>query len=93
MGRWYYIPPPDFEARKAIFELYLKDRPLDFGIDFSRLATLTENHVSSDIKEIIDGASLKTIKDKTKRISMETLESIIKHYNPTVPSSELHTFE
>ncbi len=93
LEKWFYIPPPDFEARKAMFELYLKDRPLDFGFDYSRLAKLTENYVSSDIKLLIDEASRKTIKDKSKRISMEIMEFIISHQKPTVPLSELKKYE
>ena len=76
-----------------MFELYLKDRPLDFGFDYSRLAKLTENYVSSDIKLLIDEASRKTIKDKAKRISMDILEFIIGHQKPTVPLSELKKYE
>jgi transitional endoplasmic reticulum ATPase len=93
LEKWYYIPPPDFDARKALFELYLKDRPVDLGIDYSNLATLTENYVSSDIKLLIDEASRKTIRDKAKRISMETLIFIIKHQRPTVSLSELKNYE
>jgi len=36
-----YIWLPDFEARKELFEMYLKDRPLQ-DIDFEELARLTE---------------------------------------------------
>jgi len=93
LEKWFYIPPPDLEARKSMFEIYLKDRPLDFGINYSKLAELTENYVSSDIKLFIDEASRKTIRDKTKRISMETLEFIIKNQRPTVPLSELKKYE
>ena len=93
LEKWFYIPPPDFEARKAIFKLYLQDRPLDFGIDYERLATLTENYVSSDIKLLVDEASRKTIRDKGTRISMETLEFIIQHQKSTVPLSELKKYE
>jgi len=93
LEKWFYIPPPDLEARKSMFEIYLKDRPLDFGINYGKLAELTENYVSSDIKLLIDEASRKTIRDKTKRISMETLEFIIKNQRPTVPLSELKKYE
>ncbi|MDR0754488.1 MAG: AAA family ATPase [Prevotellaceae bacterium] len=93
LEKWFYIPPPDFEARKVMFELYLKNRPVDFGIDCERLATLTENYVSSDIKLLIDEASRKTIKDKTKRISMETLEFVIKNQKPTISLAELKKHE
>jgi len=93
LEKWFYIPPPDIEARKSMFEIYLKDRPLDFGINYNKLAELTENYVSSDIKLLIDEASRKTIRDKSKRISMETLEFIIKNQRPTVPLSELKKYE
>ena len=93
LEKWFFIPPPDYEARKAMFELYLKERPLDFGIDYGKLAKLTENYVSSDLKLLIDEASRKTIRDKSKRISMETLEYIIEHQRPTVSLSELKKYE
>jgi transitional endoplasmic reticulum ATPase len=88
-----YIPPPDFEARRAMFELYLKNRPLDFGIDYEQLAALTENYVSGDIKLIVDEASRKVIREKTKRITMETLETVIKNQRPTISSDILKRFE
>jgi transitional endoplasmic reticulum ATPase len=93
LEKWFYIPPPDFEARKAMFELYLHDRPLEFGIDYERLATLTENYVSSDIKLLIDEASRKTIREKLKRISMETLEYVIQNQKPTISLAELKRHE
>jgi transitional endoplasmic reticulum ATPase len=88
-----YISPPDFEARKAMLEMYLKSRPLDFGVDFNKLATLTENYVSSDIKDlIVDGASRQALKMKT-RISMSILEEIIANTQPSVPLQELKKYE
>ncbi len=93
LEKWFYIPPPDFDARKALFELYLKGRPIDFGIDYDKLAGLTANYVSSDIKLLIDESSRKTIRDKSKRINMEILEFIIKTQKPTVSLSELKKYE
>ena len=93
LEKLFFIPPPDFEARKAMFEMYLKDRPLDFGIDYEKLATITENYVSSDIKLICDECSRKVIREKTKRITMEALEFIIHHQKPTVSLDDLKKFE
>jgi len=93
LEKWYFIPPPDFDARKGLFMLYLKDRPLEFGIDYDKLAELTVNYVSSDIKLVIDESSRKTIRDKAKRITMETLELIIKFQKPTVSLSELKKYD
>lgn len=93
LEKLFYIPPPDFQARKEMFELYLKDRPLDFGIDYTVLASLTENYVSSDIKLLVDEASRRTIREQLKRITMETLETTIKNQRPTVSMSDLKKYE
>ena len=93
LEKHFYIPPPDFEARRAMFEMYLKNRPLDFGIDYEKLAKLTENYVSGDIKLIVDEASRKTIREQTKRITMDTLEFIIKNQRPTISLDILQKYE
>lgn len=93
LEKHFYIPPPDFEARRVMFEIYLKNRPLDFGIDYDRLSNLTENYVSGDIKLIVDEASRKVIRDKTKRISMEVLEFVIKNQRPTISLDVLQKYE
>jgi transitional endoplasmic reticulum ATPase len=93
LEKHFYVPPPDFEARRAMFELYLKNRPLVFGIDYEKLATLTENYVSSEIKLIVDEASRKVIREKQKRISMEILETVIKNQRPTMSLDVLRSFE
>ena len=51
------VPAPDFETRKRMFDLYLKDRPCD-GTDSAELAKLTENYSSSDIAYIVNDAAL-----------------------------------
>ena len=93
LDKKFYLPPPDFEARKAIFEMSLKNRPLDFGIDYERLAKLTENYISADITELIvpDAARL-ALKTKS-RISMKILEEVIKNTKPSVPLHELKKYE
>lgn len=92
LDKKFYLSPPDFEARKAMFEMYLKNRPLDFGIDYDKLSKLTENYVSSDIEFLINEASRQALKEKT-RISMQILEIIIKKTKPSVPLQELQKFE
>lgn len=88
-----YLPPPDLEARKMMFEMHLKTRPLDFGIDYEKLATLTDNFVSADIKDlIVDEASRLALKAKS-RISMEILENVIQNTNPSVSLQELKKYE
>jgi len=88
----FYIGPPDFELRKALFEIYLKNRPLDFGMDYELLAKITENYVSGDIEFLINEASRMALKGKT-RISMSILENIITTTKPTITLQELKKYE
>ena len=92
LDKKFYLPPPDFDARKEMFEMYLKNRPLDFGIDYDRLSTLTENYVSSDIEFLVNEASRFALKEKS-RITMYILENIVKNTKPSVPLQELKKYE
>lgn len=92
LDKKFYLPPPDIEARKSMFEMYLKNRPLDFGIDYERLSILTENYVSSDIEFLVNESSRMALKEKS-RITMTILENIIKVTKPSVPLSELQRYE
>ena len=46
-----YVPPPDFDARKALFKIGLSNRPYDKHIDFDHLASITEGFTCADIIE------------------------------------------
>jgi len=92
LDKKFYLPPPDFEARKAMFEMYLKNRPLDFGIDYDKLSNLTANYVSADIEFLVNEASRMALKERA-RITMKILENVIKTVKPTVPIQELQKYE
>jgi transitional endoplasmic reticulum ATPase len=72
--------------------MYLQNRPLDFGVDYSRLSTLTENYVSSDIEFLVNESSKVALKSKT-RISMDIIETVIKNTKPSISIAELKKFE
>lgn len=92
LDKKYYVGPPDAEARKALFNLYLKERPYDFGLDYDRLAALTQNYVGADIKLIVDEASRKALKQRSK-ITMQLLEASITATRPSLSSSDLERYE
>lgn len=77
-----YVGPPDKEARKELFEMSIKGRKTDFGIDCDRLATLTEGYVSSEIPYIVDEAARAALaRDET--ITMALLEESIQANPPS----------
>ena len=91
LDKKYYIGTPDFAARKLMFELYLKSRPYDFGLDYDKLAQLTEDYVSSDIEMIINDASRIALRQKTK-ITMAILEDVIFKTKPSLSAVELKKY-
>ncbi|MCW5932252.1 MAG: AAA family ATPase [Bacteroidetes bacterium] len=91
LDKHIYLPPPDFEARKLMFELYLKKRPTEIGINYDTLAKATENFVSSDIKFISDEAARKALKDKS-RISEEIILEIIKSKKSSLSKEQLQEY-
>lgn len=92
LDKKFYLSPPDFEARKAMFEMYLKTRPVDFGMDYEKLALSTDNYVAADIELIVNDASRYALKSKS-RITMQVLEDIIKNTKPSVSGMELKKYD
>lgn len=92
LDKKYYVGVPDKEARKALFELYLKSRPYDFGLDYEELSGLTENYVSADIQLIVNDASRAALKQHS-RITMDLLRAAIKENRPSLSVSELERYQ
>jgi transitional endoplasmic reticulum ATPase len=91
LDKHIYLPPPDFEARKLMFELYLKKRPTEIGLNYDELAKATENYVSSDIKFLCDEASRKALKDNLRITKLIVLETV-KNNKPSVSLQELNSY-
>lgn len=87
-----YVGPPDFDARDEMFKLYLCDRPIDLDIDYTKLAELTENYVSSDIKFIVNEASRNALKQR-KKINHDHLEEVIQKTKPSVSEKQIKKYE
>ena len=82
-----YVGPPDEEARKEMFEMYLKDRYTDFGIDYEHLAMLTKGYVSSDIRYLVDEAARLAL-SRNEKITMKLLEDSIRLHPSSIKPSE-----
>ncbi len=88
----YYIGAPDAAARKSLFQLYLKDRPYDFGLDYDELSELTENYVSADIQLIVNDAARTALRNRSK-ITMAILKNAIGSTRPSLDIKELQRYE
>ena len=77
-----FVPLPDEEARKEMFELYLKGRPCD-NIDTEALASMADGYIASDISYICnETAMIAALNDK--QITQELLETTIRSIRPSI---------
>lgn len=51
-----YIPPPDKNARKQILEIQTRHRPIAAGLDFDRIAEMTDGFSGADITAVVNTA-------------------------------------
>lgn len=92
LDKKYYIGVPDTKARMALFKLYLEKRPFDFGLDYQRLADMTQGYVSADIQLIVNDASRNALRQHSK-ITMGLLKAAITNTTPSLSNNELRKYE
>lgn len=63
IDRKIYVSLPDFEARKELFKLELHNRPVEQGIDYEKLAMMTDNYTCSDISFIVKEVARKCFEE------------------------------
>ena len=79
--RVFFVPQPDFEARKDIFMAHLKDRPCE-ELDFDELAKMSDDFNAGDITEAVNEAAM-TAAYNDVPISQKILVDVLKYKNPT----------
>lgn len=88
-----YIPLPDFEARKRLFELKLKNVPQE-KIDYDYLASITENFSGADIYAFCDKLKMNAINESIKTnidcpITMKTVEEVKQTVKSSVSTEDI----
>jgi transitional endoplasmic reticulum ATPase len=76
------VPPPDAEARKKIFEVYLKDSDtvISKDIDLDELVKKTDGYVGADIEMLVREAKLASMREfitKTTGMNEEEREKAL----------------
>ena len=61
--RLIYIPPPDKEARKEIFRIHTKKKPLAKDVNIDELAERTEGYTGADIAALCNEAVMAAIRE------------------------------
>jgi SpoVK/Ycf46/Vps4 family AAA+-type ATPase len=87
-----YVPLPDKEARKGIFQLKLSQTWTDATIDYDRLAALTANYVASDIGMIVNRAKLLAYKQHIP-VSQSIIEQAVSVVKPSLSTKQLQQYQ
>ncbi|MEM0194258.1 MAG: AAA family ATPase [Ignisphaera sp.] len=92
-----YVPPPDYDSRKMIFQKLVTRHPFDESIDFSYLAKVTEGFTPADIKGVVNKAVLLAIRravteTKTSKITLDDIIESLKHVKPTVTQAMINYY-
>jgi SpoVK/Ycf46/Vps4 family AAA+-type ATPase len=93
-----YIPPPDLPARVKLFQLNLKGRLLEDGIDFNKMAELTDGYSGADAKQVCLKAALipfrEAIQGKAERgINMADLLKVLEEVKPSISRQTVEKYE
>ncbi|MEM0043551.1 MAG: AAA family ATPase [Sulfolobales archaeon] len=95
-----YVPNPSKEVREALLRHYTRSLKLDPGIDFNRLAEMTEGYSASDIKEIVRDAYELTLDEMFEKetreprpVSMEDFEKVLSRRKPSVSQEMLRYYD
>ena len=73
-----YIKNPDEEARKEIFKIHLKKKPLADDVDIDELAKKTENYTGADIAAVCNQAVMEGIREYIKKYGKVDKEELKK---------------
>lgn len=85
--RIIFVPPPDFEARKSILELLLKDKPTA-SINYAQLAKKSDGFSGADLSSLVERAVEIKLHEALKKgvpkpITNKELLQVLKKQSPT----------
>jgi transitional endoplasmic reticulum ATPase len=73
-----YIRTPDEEARREIFKIHLKKKPMDKDVDFGELAQKTEGYTGADIAAVCNYAVMERIREYVRKFGKVDKDEIKK---------------
>ena len=78
-----YVMPPDFDARKHLFEMYLADRPVE-NIDYDTLAGQTINYSCSDIEFICNESARIAAISNLDYITLDIILNVVSNTHSSI---------
>ncbi len=93
-----YVPPPDYESRKRLFELKLSKIKYVNNINYDKLSKVTERYSGADIeficKKSVQNVFMEVVKSGTKRdITTDDLINVISQIKPSIDETMLKRYQ
>jgi len=73
------VPPPDKDARKQIFQIHTKKKPLDSDVKLDKLVEMTDGMTGAEIVAIVNAAAMTAIKEHVN-LKGSKLKISMKHF-------------
>lgn len=93
MDKRIFVGPPDFEARKDMFRIFLSGRPYEKDINFDQLAKMTEFYVGSDMELIVTQAARIAVANNKNFIDESMLAEAINKFKPSISQEEIAYYD
>ncbi len=77
LDRQVHVPVPDEAARRAIFEVHTRDKPLADDVDLDELAAKTEHYVGADIEAVCREAAMAASREFVTSVEPEDIPDTV----------------
>jgi transitional endoplasmic reticulum ATPase len=77
--RMLEVPPPDKDARRQIFQIHTKKKPLDSDVNLDKLVEMTDGMTGAEIAAIVNAAAMTAIKEYVNQKGTK-LKVLMKHF-------------
>jgi transitional endoplasmic reticulum ATPase len=93
LDRHIHVSTPDEDARREIFGVHTREKPLADDVDLADLAARTEGYVGADIEAVCREASTAAVREYVRatdrgRAGVETIELTVEHFERALSAVE-----